>query len=156
MEDPSDAGLIREGDVVVIQRLDYMRTHKVGGGRNKRKPASSSPAPPPKVQLGKETVELSAVLGCPFGSFFRMVKEGGGGGGKKGWTLQRVSHQQVEAEVSALGGQAGEDNGAAQQGRDNRDLLDANRQGRKNKAACTLKILFRCVLLFQLSEAVQG
>ena len=74
--------MIEDGHVVVIQRHNYLRTHKINLAKN------------PNVQLGKETVNVSAAVGENYGAAFKMVhdnsrpndsdaKKGGSGGGNR-------------------------------------------------------------------------
>ena len=87
LEIRSKMSLIEDGHVVVIQRHNYLRTHKVNLAKN------------PNVQLGKETVDVSAAVGENYGAAFKMVldsnsatgsaKKGGGGGNRK-WRLERT------------------------------------------------------------------
>ena len=93
--------LIEDGHVVVIQRHNYLRTHKVNLAKN------------PNVQLGKETVDVSAAVGENYGAAFKMVldsnsatgsakKGGGGGGGNRKWRLERTD-EVVDFEEMFLG-----------------------------------------------------
>ncbi len=117
--------LISRGDVVIIQRLSYMKTHKIGNAGQDGKKAA------PKVKLGKETVDLSGALGCTYGSAFRMVREGG----RREWLLERVDARVLQAEEENMLGGDGQRQGKEEEevpsgggGQDNRDLLDGNRQ----------------------------
>ena len=93
--------VIEDGHVVVIQRHNYLRTHKINLAKN------------PNVQLGKETVDVSAAVGESYGAAFKMVLDnntpGGGGGSKKGggggnrkWRLERTD-EVVDFEEMFLG-----------------------------------------------------
>ena len=92
--------MIEDGHVVVIQRHNYLRTHKVNLAKN------------PNVQLGKETVDVSAAVGENYGAAFKMVldsnsatgsaKKGGGGGGNRKWRLERTD-EVVDFEEMFLG-----------------------------------------------------
>ena len=53
--------VIKDGDFVVIQRDNYMRTQKLVGNKNCL------------VNLSRDSIELKNVIGHPFGSAFRMV-----------------------------------------------------------------------------------
>ena len=55
--------MIEDGHVVVIQRHNYLRTHKINLAKN------------PNVQLGKETVNVSAAVGENYGAAFKMVHD---------------------------------------------------------------------------------
>ena len=54
--------LILEGDTILVQRFQYLRTFFY-----KRKDSV--------MGLGKETVDLTALEGLPYGSRFRMVQD---------------------------------------------------------------------------------
>ena len=95
--------VIRDGDVVVLQRYNYLRTHKIDTKCGARQP---------RVQLAKETVDLSAVLGHPYGSTFKMVRAG------KVWALERTE-EKVDFEEKVLNQTDG--------GEDNREIVDENR-----------------------------
>ena len=92
--------VIEDGHVVVIQRHNYLRTHKINLAKN------------PNVQLGKETVDVSAAVSEKYGAAFKMVHDssgsskkgggGGGGGGNRKWRLERTD-EVVDFEEMFLG-----------------------------------------------------
>jgi len=117
----SSHDVIGEGSVVILQRLHYMRTHKIQSGGSKKHPNASEP---PKVQLGKECVDLTAMLGQPYGSAFKMVRTGKA----KVWQLEKVDVDLVYREEEKLSGERPDDDGADVASevsqRDNRHLQD--------------------------------
>lgn len=73
--------VIRVGDVVVLQRLNFLRTYQVSTRRNDRDCS-------PSVQLGSDhIVDLTNALGHELGTTFKMIKKDGE---KKGFALQKV------------------------------------------------------------------
>ncbi len=110
---------ISDGQVIVIQRHNYMRTHRLNVAKSRN------------VQLGKETVDMSAVVGSQFGDTFKMVHDGGEGGKKGGsrkWKLEKTDDA-VNFEELFLDGEDGDGVG----GRDNRDLVDQNSSQKLSK-----------------------
>lgn len=122
----ADENVISEGDMVVIQRLNYLRSHKIASA----KASAKKPHPgPPRVQIGRETVDLQAALGQPYGTAFRMVRKTH----SREWELQPVSLELVQREEDKVSGEASNDAADAQAatmeeegiaGRDNRNLQD--------------------------------
>ena len=100
----SDEGeIIKDGDFVVIQRHDYMRTQKLVGAKNCL------------IQLGRDSVELKNVIGHPYGSAFQMQPHDSR---KKTWKVERIN-EVLDFEEHFL-----DEN--EQSGQDNRNLRDTN------------------------------
>ena len=115
------ASTITDGDVVIIQRYNYLRTHKIdtkGGTKIPRVGIEilhhcyGTKMFLLKVQLAKETVDLSNVLDHPYGATFKMIRSG------KVWQLQRTE-EKVDFEEKVLNQTDG--------GQDNREIIDQNR-----------------------------
>ena len=94
---------IKDGDFVVIQRHDYMRTQKLIGAKNCL------------IQLGRDSVELKNVIGHPYGSAFQMQPHDSR---KKTWKVEKIS-EVLDFEEHFL-----DEN--EQSGQDNRNLRDTN------------------------------
>ncbi len=97
--------VIKDGDVVVIQRDKYMRVQKISVGANKNC----------VIHLGKEQVEMTAIVGQRYGSIFKMVPHEKK---KKMWNLEYVE-ETVDFETVFMSDKSGEDN---------RNLLDTNKE----------------------------
>ena len=112
--DHQDEDLIREGMFVVIERDNYMRTHKIDTAKNGF------------VQLGKQDrVNLDKVVGNRFGDTFKMVIKGDKDKGKRKWDLEKtgkgIDFEEILAEEEDGQEESGEIND-----RDNRDIVDNN------------------------------
>jgi len=113
---------VSDGSYVVVQKLDYMRTLLIRSAK-------------PSVQLGKDTIDFSSVIGQPYESIFKMSPDPQK---KKGWRLERVKEEEVIDFVSTFqeklqpdhaiekgeGGDGSESGTSASQRPDNRDLVD--------------------------------
>jgi tRNA (adenine-N(1)-)-methyltransferase non-catalytic subunit len=106
--------LILDGQVIVIQRHNYMRTHKLNLKKNSN------------VQLGKETVDMSAVVGHRFGETFKMMHDADAKGrnSNRMWTLEK-SKEAVDFEDLFLNGDEAEKDDVVAD-KDNRNLVDKN------------------------------
>lgn len=103
--------LIEDGAVIIIQRFQYMRTFSL----NLKKNAS--------VQLGNDTVNLSAILGHPYGTAFKMKHES-----KKQWSLQ-ITQDIPDFEEQFLD----QEEEVEEARKDNRDLKDENTSQKLSK-----------------------
>ena len=111
---------VTDGSYVIVQKFDYMRTLLIRSSK-------------PGVQLGKDLVDFSAVIGQPYESMFKMVPHPDK---KKGWTLEQVSEEQVVDFVSTFNEKLQPDSSMAEtdpeRRPDNRDLIDDDKsQGLK-------------------------
>ena len=95
--------VIKDGDVVVIQRHNYMRTQKLTASKNCQ------------VQLGRDSIEMKNILGHPYGSAFKMVPHDS----KKKWWKVEITDEVIDFETIFLG-----ENEPS--GEDNRNICDSN------------------------------
>jgi len=110
---------VADGSYVIVEKLDYMRTLLVRSSK-------------PCVQLGKDTVDFSAVVGKPYESVFKMVPDPDK---KKGWRLDAVTEDQVVDFVSTF------QEKTESSGQDNRDLVDDDTsQGLKKEEIEAMKL----------------
>ena len=110
---------VADGSYVIVEKLDYMRTLRVRSSK-------------PCVQLGKDTVDFSAVVGKPYESVFKMVPDPDK---KKGWRLDAVTEDQVVDFVSTF------QEKTESSGQDNRDLVDDDTsQGLKKEEIEAMKL----------------
>jgi tRNA (adenine-N(1)-)-methyltransferase non-catalytic subunit len=101
--------VIRDGDIVVIQRHNYLRTHKLNAAKECQ------------VQLGRDCIDLSQILGQRYGSTFKMITHETK---KKCWQVDLTNELiDFESLFNVTDGDDEEPNGAS---RDNRNLVDAN------------------------------
>ena len=96
--------VVEDGCYVVVQRYQYMRTLLVKSSK-------------PMVQLGKDSIDFSNVIGCKYGSTFKMTPHPTK---SKGWLLEMTSQDQVVDFEQQF------EEKLEESGSDNRDLLDAN------------------------------
>lgn len=85
---------IKDGEFVVIQRDNYMRTQKLVASKNCH------------ISLGKDQIELANVIGQPYGSAFKMVPHATK---KKLWIVEKTD-EILNFEEMFLGDKSGTDN----------------------------------------------
>jgi len=97
--------MIEAGKTVIIQKYNYMRTHVLNPKKN--------------LQLGRDIVDISGIVGHQFGTTFRMVSDTN----KKVFSLEKVA-EVVDFESIFLSGESGNDN---------RDLVDDEKSQKLSK-----------------------
>ena len=108
--------IITDESTIVIQRFNYQKTHRLDTKNGQKVP---------KVQLGKDAVDLTAVIGQRFGAVFKMIKESPK---DKIFALVKIDESQMtDFEKVFLDGD--EDVSS----KDNRDLKDENSSQRLSK-----------------------
>ena len=112
---------IEDGAVIIIQRFQYMRTFNLNVGKN------------PNVQLGNDSIDVSAILGHPYGTSFKMKKKhGNDNNNKRQWHLERTEEiPDFEEQFLEQEGDSGEaetqvEEASSAPRKDNRDLKDEN------------------------------
>jgi len=112
--------VIKDGDVVVLQRHNYMRAQKLNAAKNCH------------VQLSRDNIELVNVIGHPYGSAFKMVPHESK---KKLWKVE-LTNEITDFETLFLGENepSGEDNRNIQDNNSSaqglkRDQIEAMKEG---------------------------
>ena len=96
--------IIEAGRTVVLQKFNYMRTHLLNPNKN--------------LQLGRDIVNLSGIVGHKYGTTFKMVSDHGS---NKCFKLE-VAEEVTNFENLFMNGESGEDN---------RDLTDNDKDNQK-------------------------